>query len=126
MKVPLILLDLSALMAPGWNVSAGGLRWTMGRVGWLECRTPDGAKLGVTFDVGVVEDAAVVVVVDDVLIGGFDSTGDVQNARLRQILERILPQLASIAAGLRHEAVVSTKIRNEDGRARQRSALRRL
>lgn len=126
MKIPLILLDLSTLMLPGSSVEASGLRWTMGRVGWLTSRTPGGAELEISFDVGVAEDTAVVVVIDDVLIGGFDTTGEVQDTRLRAILEGTLPSLAGHAAELRREAAASKQRRSEKDRARQRSALDHL
>ncbi len=126
MKVPPILLDLSRLMPPGSSVVAGGFRWTMGRVGWLDCRTSGGAKLQVSFDVGVAEDVAVVVVVDDVLIDGFDTTAAVEDPRLKLVLEDTLPDLTAHAADLRREAAASKMRRVDETRNRQQSALDRL
>lgn len=126
MKVPPILLDLSNLMPPGSSVDAGGLHWTLGRVGWLEGRTSGGAELAVSFDVGVAEDAAVAVVIDDVLIGGFDDAAAVQDARLKVLLEGILSDLAAHAARLRRQAVEMRMQRSDDARDRERSALARL
>lgn len=126
MKVPSILIDLGTLMPRGSTVDAGGLRWTMEGVGFLRSRTQGGAAVQVFFDVGVAEDVAVGVVIDDVLIGGFDSTNEAQDARLRATLESTLPGLARHAADLRRAARSANKTESEQARARQKSALDHL
>jgi len=126
MKIPVILLDLGTLMLPDSGVDAGGLRWTMGPVGFLSSRTQRGAQIEIWFDVGALEDAMVGVVIDGVLIGGFDSTGELQDARLRAILNGTLPALARHAAELRRAATVLKRRRSDDHEGSQKSALDRL
>jgi hypothetical protein len=126
MKVAPLLIELKELMPPGSGVEAGGQRWTMDRVGFLKTKTARGAILQIFFDVGVEEDVAVGVVIDDILIGGFDSTSEVQDARLRTILEGTLPALAHHAADLRRAARSSKKLLADQAKAHRNAALDHL
>lgn len=85
----------------------------MNRVGQLETRTPKGAALNVFFDVGVEADVAVAVAIEDVLIGGFDTTGEAPDPRLKTIPDGSLPTLA------RHAADLSDAPRVTQGRGTQ-------